>query len=542
MKIPLIIRFFILFILFPCLVFAQKSTVERPKLVVGIVVDQMRWDYLYRFADRYGKDGFVRLLKQGYSNENCMINYLPAFTAPGHSCIYSGSVPALHGIAGNDWIDNRTLQSVYCTEDKKVLPVGGSKKAGQMSPENLLATTITDELRLATNKQSKVFGFSLKDRGSILPAGHLSNGSFWFDDSTGNFMTSTYYMNELPNWLQAFNAANKADSFLALDWNTIYPLSTYHQSLADQNAYEGLFKGESTSAFPHITHTFVGKDKGVVRKIPAGNTLTLQVATACINEEHLGTSNTDFICISLSSSDYIGHQYAPNSVEIEDTYIRLDKDIASLLQHLDKTIGKGEYLVFLTADHGGAHNANYLQSEHIPAGIVDNKSSLKDLKNFLTASFGKDSMVLGLENYQVFFNESFIASQKMDRNLVRSKVMEWARNQASVQFVIDLEHVQEAVLPASIKEMVTNGYNSLRSGSIQLILNPAWYDANSMTGTTHGTWNPYDSHIPLLWYGWHIPKGSSNKEVYMTDISATLAALLHIQMPNACIGKPIFNN
>jgi predicted AlkP superfamily pyrophosphatase or phosphodiesterase len=542
MKTPLIIRFFILFTLIPCLVFGQKSAVERPKLVVGIVVDQMRWDYLYRFADRFGKDGFVRLLKQGYSNENCMINYLPAFTAPGHSCIYTGSVPALHGIAGNDWIDNRTLQSVYCTEDKKVLPIGGSKKAGQMSPENLLATTITDELRLATNKQSKVFGFSLKDRGSILPAGHMSNGSFWLDDSTGNFMTSTYYMNELPNWLQAFNAANKVDSFLALDWNTYYPISTYQQSLADQNAFEGLFKGESTSAFPHITHTFIGKDKGIIRKIPAGNSLTLQVAATCIKEENLGTSNTDFLCISLSSTDYIGHQYAPNSVETEDTYIRLDKDIASFLQYLDKTIGKGEYLVFLTADHGAAQNANYLKSQHIPAGIADEKESLKELKNFLIASFGKDSMVLGLENYQVVFNESYIADQKMDRNLVRSKVMEWARNQASVQFAIDLEQIQDALVPASIKEKVINGYNTHRSGSIQLLLNPAWYDGHSKTGTTHGTWNPYDAHIPLLWYGWHIPKGSSNKEVYMTDISATLASLLHIQMPNACIGKPIFNN
>jgi predicted AlkP superfamily pyrophosphatase or phosphodiesterase len=306
----------------------------------------------------------------------------------------------------------------------------------------------------------------IRDRGSILPAGHLSNGSFWLDDSTGNFMTSSYYMNALPNWLQAFNAANKVDSFLALDWNTYYPLSTYQQSLADQNVFEGLFKGESSSAFPHITHTFIGKDKGAIRKIPAGNSLTLQVATTCINEEKLGTSNTDFLCISLSSTDYIGHQYAPNSVEIEDTYIRLDKDIASFLQYLDNTIGKGQYLVFLTADHGAAHNANYLKSEHIPAGIADEKESLKELKNYLIASFGKDSMVLGLENYQVVFNESYIVDQKMDRNLVRSKVMEWARNQASVQFVIDLEHVQDAVVPASIKEKVINGsvsYTNLRA-------------------------------------------------------------------------------
>lgn len=542
MKMPLFIRFLVFFYLFTWSVTAQEKRVQRPKLVVGIVVDQMRWDYLYRYADRFGKDGFARLLKQGYSNENCMINYLPAFTAPGHSCIYTGSVPALNGIAGNDWIDNQTKKSVYCTEDKLVQPIAGSKKAGQMSPANLLSTTITDELKLATNKRSKVFGFSLKDRGSILPAGHMANGAFWLDDSTGNFMTSSYYMTALPNWLQAFNAANKVDSFLALDWNTYFPINTYQQSLADQNTFEGFFKGESASTFPHLTHAFMGKDKGVIRKIPAGNSLTFQVATSCIKEEHLGEINTDFLCISLSSTDYIGHQYAPNSVEVEDTYIRLDKDIATFLQYLDNTMGKGNYLIFLTADHGAAHNANFLKTEHIPAGIADEKEAVKELKSYLIANFGTDSMLLGIENYQIVFNETFIVAQKLDRALVRSKVIEWAHSQASVQFVVDMEHIQDAAVPSVIKEKIINGYTTQRSGSIQLILHPAWYEGTSKTGTTHGTWNPYDAHIPLIWYGWHIPKGTSNKEVYMTDISATLAALLHIQMPNACIGKPIFNN
>ncbi|HQE13072.1 MAG TPA: alkaline phosphatase family protein, partial [Flavipsychrobacter sp.] len=219
------------------------STLPRPKLVVGIVVDQMRWDYLYRYYDRYDKGGFKRLLHQGFSCENTMINYSPSYTAPGHAGIYTGSVPSVHGIAGNDWIDNQTGRHWYCVEDTNVVSIGGSKASGMMSPNNLLTTTITDELRLATNFKSKVVGISLKDRGSILPAGHLGK-AYWLDDSTGNLITSSYYSNELPEWVNQLNKRQLINTYLNNPWTTLYPIATYTQSLPDNNPYESSNKKE----------------------------------------------------------------------------------------------------------------------------------------------------------------------------------------------------------------------------------------------------------------------------------------------------------
>ncbi|RYZ53012.1 MAG: alkaline phosphatase family protein, partial [Sphingobacteriales bacterium] len=324
------------------LALAGNPDPDRPKLVVGLVVDQMRWDYLYKFYDRYGNDGFRRLMRDGFNCEQTFINYIPSYTAPGHTCVYTGSVPAIHGIAGNEWFDNHTGKYWYCTEDTAVLPVGGSRLAGRMSPRNLLTSTVTDELRLATNFGSRVFGIAMKDRGSILPAGHLG-AAYWYDDSTGNFISSTYYSESLPGWLEQFNNRRLADSFLSKDWHPLYPAATYRQSLPDNNRYEGLFPGEVTPVFPHSINRKNGY--GMLRRIPAGNTMTLDAARSCLRGEQLGKGKfTDFLCISLSSTDYIGHQYAPDAMEVEDTYLRLDRELASLLKFLDEHVGKGQYL------------------------------------------------------------------------------------------------------------------------------------------------------------------------------------------------------
>lgn len=521
---------------------AQQNTAPaaaRPKLVVGIVVDQMRWDYLYRYNDRYGNDGFKRLMREGFNCQNTMISYLPSFTAPGHTCVYTGSVPSIHGIAANDWIDNRTGKGWYCTDDPDVLPVGGSRKAGMMSPRNLLATTVTDELRLATNMRSRVFGISLKDRSSILPAGHLANGAFWFDDSTGNFITSTYYQNTLPAWVTAFNNRHLPDSFLAKGWTLLEPAAKYIHSLPDNNPYEGKFAGETAPVFPHDK---LGHDYNTLRKIPAGNELTLMLAEACLSSERLGMQgNTDFLCVSLSSTDYAGHQFAPNALEMEDMYLRLDRQLAGFLRYLDTKIGAGNYLLFLTADHGGAHNSNYLDSLKIPAGNVSENKAMKELNQALLQQLGvgNDSLVRSLDNYQVTLNEKKIAATGANRDKVKSLVVQWLLARPEVAYVADMEHFETAVVPEPIRTMMVNGYNRNRSGCIQIVFQPGWYNGYAPTGTTHGTWNPYDTHIPLLWYGWHVPKGASYGTVYMTDIAATVAALLHIQMPSGCIGKPV---
>ena len=313
------------------------------------------------------------------------------------------------------------------------------------------------------------------------------------------------------------------------------------QSTTDANNYEKGFKGEKSPEFPHVFDTMPDADRyTVIKAIPAGNTYSLMMAKACMDGEQLGLKNeTDFIAISLSSTDYVGHQFGPNSMEIEDTYLRLDQDIADLLKYMDAKYGKDGYLLFLTADHGGAHNAVYLQDKDVPAGVLY-VNTISDLNSYLKTQFGKDSLVLSLDNYQVSLNNQLIEGNKYDREKIRQSVMQWFDKKPEVAYVIDMEDMNKTPLPEPLKSMAINGYNRKRSGDIQIILNAGWYDnQGKQTGTTHGTWNPYDSHIPLLWYGWRIPKGASNSPVNMTDITATLAALLHVQAPNGCIGKPI---
>ncbi|RYD55027.1 MAG: alkaline phosphatase family protein [Sphingobacteriales bacterium] len=518
---------------------ANAQTLPRPKLVVGIVVDQMRWDYLYRYYDRYEAGGFKRLMTKGFNCQNTMINYLPSFTAPGHACVYTGTVPSVHGIAANDWIDNQTGRHWYCTEDTAVSPVGGSLYAGKMSPRNMHATTVTDELRLATNMRSKVFGIAIKDRGSILPAGHMANGAYWFDDSTGNFITSSFYGNRLPDWLTTFNNKRLADSLVDKDWTTLYPLNTYVNSVEDNSKYEGKLPGEQAPVFPHSAKGMRNRGYQGLRYLPGGNTITFEAAKACIAGEQLGSGNsTDFLCVSFSSTDYAGHQYGPNAIEMEDMFLRMDKELAAFLPYLDSKVGAGNYTIFLTADHGGAHNTGFMKDRKAPAGNADAVGTTI-LNQMLEKEFGTDSIVRTVYNYQVYFNEDVIARKRLSENAVVERTKNWIAEQEGVSFVVDMHDRGHNVTPEPLRTMIVNGYNRARSGRLQIIPQPGWYGGHSGTGTTHGTWNPYDTHIPLLWYGWGIPKGETYRKVQMTDIAATLAALLHIQQPNGCIGEPI---
>ncbi len=525
--------------------FAQKqnSVLPRPKLVVGIVVDQMRWDYLYRYYDRYGQNGFKRLLNEGFSCENTYIDYVPTVTAIGHSTIYTGSVPAIHGITGNDFIIEATGKSMYCTEDTTVQTVGSPSIAGKMSPRNLLASTITDELKLATNFRSKVIGISLKDRGSILPAGHTPNAAYWFDDVSGNWITSTYYMKDLPAWLKEFNDQKLPEKYLKQDWNTLYDIKTYIQSSADNNRYEGKYAGSTTSTFPVKTSAlFTSKNYDVIRTTPYGNTLTIDLAKAAINSEQLGEDAvTDFLAVSFSSPDYIGHKFGVNAIEVEDTYLRLDKDLGDFFTYLDSKFGKGTYTVFLTADHGAAHNPNFLGDNKISAGFWGSAQVQKDLNAALEKTYNAKNIVTSFINSQVHLNNKLIAQNKLNEEAIRKDIVNFLRDKPSVAFVADNNKIGETGLPDELAKRIKNGYNAKRSGDITIVLDPGWFAGYSgtETGTTHGSWNPYDAHIPLLWMGWGIKHGYLNRPTNMTDISATLAALLHIQEPNGCIGKPI---
>ena len=516
-----------------------KTSTGRPKLVVGIVIDQMRWDYLYRYKSRYGEGGFKRLLSEGFSCENAYIDHLPSYTAVGHSTIYTGSVPAIHGITGNQWIDQLSGKSIYCTDDSTVRTVGSKSNTGKMSPRNLLVSTITDELRLATNFQSKVVGVSLKDRAAILPAGHTANAAFWMDDTTGSFITSTYYMADLPPWVNDFNSKNIPGQLVENGWNTLYPLHTYIQSSADDVFWEGTFQGEGHPIFPHHIAEYYKKDHSVIRSTPYGNTLTLKFAKAAIEGYKLGkNTTTDFLTINCASTDYVGHMYGPNSIEVEDTYLRLDKDLEMFLNYLDTNLGKGNYLVFLTADHGAANTIDYLKQNKIPSNILDMPKLMKQLDVILDKALGVNGLIISGLNYHVNYNQSKIDETRLDIDAVKKISVDFLRKQPGVMYAVDIDKIGMAPIAEPIKTMIINGYNFKRSGPVMILPDAGWYDFKSK-GTTHGNWNPYDTHIPLIFMGYGIQKGRSNKLVYMHDIAATIAALLHIQVPNGSIGKPI---
>ncbi|RYD92060.1 MAG: alkaline phosphatase family protein, partial [Sphingobacteriales bacterium] len=535
-------------LLFSPISFAQKKTVKtatqkpfpaeisRPKLVVGLVVDQMRWDYLYRYYNRYVNGGFKRLINEGFSVENTMIPYTPTYTACGHTCIYTGSVPSVHGIIGNNWYDPELGIDMYCTDDKSVQTVGSTSVAGMMSPKNMLTTTITDELRLATNFKSKVIGISLKDRGSILPAGHSANAAYWYDGVSGNWITSTYYMKQLPAWVDAYNKQKMPDQYYAKDWNTLYPVASYTQSTGDNKSYEGAYRGETAPVFPHLYSAAIGKNYELIRSTPYGNTMTLDLAKKAIVAESLGKgANTDFLAVSCSSTDYIGHQFGPNSIEAEDTYLRLDKDLEDFFSYLDKTVGKGNYLLFLSADHGAAHVPGFMQENKMPAGLVNTRKLTTELNTLIEKDFKVKKSVLTVMNNQIIYNRSDITESKADFDAIKKATINYLIHQDGIQDAVDNTRLSESTLPAEIKERIANGYNARRSGDIYFLLKPNWFDGGA-TGTTHGAWYPYDSHIPLVFMGWNIKPGKTNKTHYMTDISATLAALLRIQMPSGCIG------
>jgi len=390
-----------------------------------------------------------------------------------------------------------------------------------------------------------VIGIALKDRGGILPAGHTANAAYWFDDASGNWITSTYYMKELPQWMQDFNAQKLPETYLKNDWNPIYPLDTYLQSTADDNKYEAPFKGTTTPTLPVKTSGLYKGNLGLIRSTPFGSTMTLDLAVAAINGEQLGQGQfTDFLAVSLSSPDYIGHQFGINAVEIEDTYLRLDRDVASFLTFLDAKLGKGNYTVFLTADHGAAHNPAFLQDHNIPAGVWDDGATLKDINSFLMAKYKIDGLVLSFNNYQVNFNYAIVKYLHLDEEALKKDCIEYLQKLPYVAFAVDMKKAGTANIPQELRTRIVNGYNAERSGAIQIILKPGWFTGHGSgdkgpTGTTHGTWNPYDSHIPLIFMGWGIPQGHTNAPTHMTDIAPTIAALLHIQVPNGSIGVPI---
>lgn len=519
----------------------EKNT-KKPKLVVGVVIDQMRYDYLIRFANKYGSDGFKRLLNNGFSLENAHYNYIPTYTAVGHASIYTGTTPTNHAIISNNWYDKYLKKTIYCVDDSNYKTIGNNGNGGKKSPNRMLTTTITDQLRLAQNMNGKTIGIAIKDRSAILPAGHTANGAYWFDGgSQGNWITSSYYMKKLPNWVKKFNDSKIVDTYLEQPWETLYDISTYTESIADNNNFESPFKGEDKPVFPHNIPDLKSKNNNysIIKAIPAGNSLTTDFVKAAIIGENLGKSAyTDFLTVSYSSTDYVGHQFGVASKEIEDTYLRLDRDLANLFQFLDTQVGKNNYTLFLTADHAAVQVPSYLQSVKIPANYFNYKK-FKDFVNNITKKyFNSDALVENISNFQIFLDKEKIESLSLNTNEVAQKIADEVINYKGIYKTVTARTLQTTSFTAGILNSLQNGYNQKFSGDVLLVPSPSTV-SYPKKGTTHGSGYSYDTHIPIIFYGNGIKKGSSKKKYEIIDITPTISNLLQIEFPNGATGKII---
>ena len=513
----------------------------KPKLVVGIVVDQMRYDYLTRFYDHYGKDGFRRIVEQGFNCKNNHFNYAPTSTGPGHTSVYTGATPSVHGIIGNNWYDKESDLDVYCASDDSYTSVGTTSSAGQMSPHRMTVTTVTDELRLHTQMQGKTIAIALKDRGAVLPGGHTANAAYWFHGADeGKWITSSYYMDQLPKWVMDFNTSGKAQSYKKA-WNTLKDIKEYKESGTDDNEYEGLFNGETTPTFPHSTTSLLDKTKDfeIIKATPYGNSLTADFAIEALEQEGLGKDGiTDFLAISFSSTDYVGHMYGVNSKEVQDTYLRLDEDLARLFKALDKNVGEGEYTLFLTADHGAIEVPAYLKDQKIPSGYIDNALMSKKLTEFLKYTYGTEDIVKNYSNYQLFLDHKIISNLDLEMAEVEENIAREILGFDFVDRVYTADQMWHNEYTSGIPYILQNGYNQKRSGDILLVMKPGFI-SYSITGSTHGSPQIYDTHTPLLFYGKGIKAGSTVGRTEIPDIAPTISALLGISFPSGANGKPI---
>ncbi len=513
---------------------------ERPKLVVSIIVDQMRADYISRYWDKLGNEGLKKLVIEGRSYNNAHFNYIPTYTGPGHACISTGTTPSINGIIGNNWFERNSTKSVYCVADAQAKKVGANANATSHSPHRLVASTLGDELMLASNGKSKNIALSIKDRSAIFSAGHYASGVYWLDDTTGNFITSTYYAQKLPDWIEQFNKQKLADKYLNETWNTLYPISEYSKWCTDDNVpFEGKLKGTHAPVFPYVLSQIRKHyNYKLIGLVPAGNTITFDLAKAAIKAEQLGKdTNTDLLSISFSTPDIIGHQFGIRSIEVADMYFRFDKEMADFIQFLDAEIGKGNYLLTLTADHGAADNPDFLLSKKIPAGLFN--FNIKDsLNTFLKKEFG-DEFVTAWMNMQVYLDCEKIENKNLNFYAVVNASKKWLLQHPFVAYA----YSQEELLNGNgdlIKQLLRNGIYPKHSGDIAVVIEPGWLEMEwQTTGTTHGTGFTYDTRVPLIWYGWKVKPGIDNRRVHVADIAPTLSLLLNINLPNGAAGNYI---
>ena len=531
----------LLFSFFGSLLFSQN---DSPKLMVGIVVDQMCYEYLYRFRDHYTEGGFKRLMNEGTNCRTTHYNYVPTYTGPGHASIYTGTTPSNHGIVANDWLDRVANSTVNCVEDQTVQTVGSDSKKGMFSPARLKVNTITDQLKLE-RPASKVIAMSIKNRGAILPGGHLSDGTYWFDSKSGDFITSTFYKQELPQWVADFNKKNLPEKSMKQVWNTFFPIERYVESGPDNSPYEHLLPGKTEPVFPYDLSKMSTKETvyDLFTCTPFANTFLTDFAIQALHAEKMGQNGaTDMLCISYSSTDIIGHEFGPQSKEIQDTYIRLDRELERLLNELDNTLGKGNYTLFLTADHAVVPVPQLLVDKKLAGGYVFLSEAVKQLKTDVTDTFGAD-LIVAEENLNIYLDRTLIRERGLKYDEVCRFVKEHIREWKGVKNVYTSGELQTGSGDKWF-EMIRSGYHYKESGDVIFSLESGHLPKSKDTdkarkGTSHGSPYAYDTQVPLLFFGHSIPQQEVFRVVEITDIAPTIAHILDISFSHAATGKPI---
>ncbi|CAG5002539.1 Alkaline phosphatase PhoV [Dyadobacter sp. CECT 9275] len=512
----------------------SSQKLAQPRLVVGIVVDQMRYDYLFRYYDKYQSGGFKRMLREGFNCRNHHYHYANTSTGPGHASVYTGSAPAIHGIIANDWYVRSLNRNMNCVEDSTESGVGNTK-SGQNSPRNMLVTTVTDQLRIAHNFRSKTISIALKDRSAILPGGHTSNGSYWFDGDTGNWITSTFYMAGLPAWVQDFNNKKLYLQYLSKGWKPLLPLAEYQESTTDDQSYEEILEGSTRPVFPY---PLVTSDPDLIGATPWGNTLTKDMAIAAVKGEKLGKGAfTDFLALSFSAPDGVGHRFGPNSIEQEDLYLRLDAELAELFGFLDQWAGKGKYTVFLTADHGVMDVPEFLTQHKIPSGRYNPVEVQRKIKERVSGEFG-EHFIKTISSWQIYLDKKRMKEKNISIEAIQTVISELVMELPEVANVINLHKLQQEPIPDYQKQLYQNDFNAKRSGDLLILFQPGWIGRGKY-GTTHGTPYHYDTHVPFLLFGWGVKAGETLNRTHISDIAPTISALLHILPPSGSIGKVV---
>lgn len=518
---------------------------DKPSLIIGIVVEQLRFDQIERLRDRFSDNGIKRMINEGTFFKNASYDYMLTQSAPGFSTIATGTEPAYHGITSDNWYVPLKNEFIYCTKDISVNPVGGSYESGLHSPVNLNASTFADELKIATGKKSKVFSVGVKEQSAILTAGHSTDGVFWYDNVTGGWMSSTYYVQALPSWVNDFNAMRRQEAYLNSSWTLLKEAEAYSTCLPDSNKFEKGFGGQNY--FPYDLNKLSksggrnsDRNNAFLRETPFADALTTDFAIKLIEEEELGKDDvTDFLSICYSSTDYIGHRFGPSSVETADAIFRLDKNIETLLNYLNDNLGKRNILVYFTSAHGVAELPQVMADNRVPSGYFMQNQALQLLRSYLNAVYGEGDWVKGFTERQVFLNRTLIEDARLQIEDVQKRTARFLNQFTGVASAYPYYAFEANDFGNGHLRKIINSFSAQRSGDVIITLLPGWVEAEEGHLTGHNSPYEYDSHVPLIWYGWTVNRSTVMRKVNLTDVAATLSSLCRIPYPNACTGEPM---